>query len=77
MIHPPTNHSPSHSPNHLFTYPPTHLPIIQHNKQQRAKKKLVININLNDDEKMLRFNIKFLIIIKHFNIISVNGRLKS
>lgn len=62
----------------MFTYPPTHLPIIQHNKQQRAKKKkLVININVNDDEKMLRFNIKFLVIIKHFNIISVSGSLKS
>ncbi len=31
---------------------------------------------MNDDEKMLRFNTKFLVIIKHFNIISVNGNLK-
>jgi hypothetical protein len=42
-----------------------------------CKEKLVIIINVNDGEKMLRFNIKFLVIIKHFNIICVNGSLKS
>jgi hypothetical protein len=64
---------PINPPISLYTHPPITYPMC---KKINMQKRLTIITCVNDDEKILGFNID-LIVNKHFNVKGVNGSLKS